>query len=363
MNSKSLIIRFLTMIGVVLLLLSGCGEKTVSPKDVVSAELDYLVDSQTQSARQRLALSEIVPSNEKNEQTDEEISQTFDLFFENFAYKITNSKIADDKASVDVDLTTIDATALAKDFISQSIVKQIQGTTTPINVTFSLGDYYHSLCLLLSSKGYPTTESKCTITLTKSEDTWQIDPGQDLDNKLTGGFVTAVSNPNLFTPEEIANIYLGTIKAFDKEQMSQFLLLDNLFPADDVYKRRISQALAEQILKHFNYNIVDSKINGNEASVDADITTYDANSIIGNLSAQMASYTSTAQALEDGATGRASKANEILLDCIDKNTATAVTKVSLQLTNDGVSWQLKIDETLSQAILGNVHEATGSTSE
>ena len=363
MNSKLRIMCCLTIVGVGFLLLNGCGEKTESPKDVVSAELDYLVDSKTQSVKQREALSQIVPSDEKNEQTDEEIAQTFDLFFENFAYEITASEIVDDKAKVNVNLTTIDATALAKDFIAQSTVKQIQGTTTPINVTFSSSDYYHSLYTLLSAKNYPTVESECTITLTKTDDVWQIDSGQNLDSKLTGDFAAAVANPNLFTPEEIATVYLNTIKAFDKEQMSQFLSIDTLFSTDDTYKRTVSHALAEQILKHFNYNIIDSKINGNEASVDADITSYDANSIIQNLSAQMASYTSTAQALADGESGRASKAKTALLDCINKNTDAATSKVTLNLTNDGASWKLKMDETLSQAILGNVIEATASTSE
>ena len=361
MNSKSQIICCFTIIGMSLLLLGGCGEKIAAPKDIVAQELDYLVDSATQSARQKALLSEIVPTDEKNEQTDTEISQTFDLFFKDFAYEIGKSEITDDKATVAVELTTIDATALAKDFISQSIVKQIQGSATPVSVTYSSSDYYHSLYLLLSSNEYHTATSDCTIRLTKTEDSWQIDHGQNLDDKLTGGFVTSVSNPNLFTPEEIATIYLDTIKAFDKEQLTQFFSLDTLFAADDEYKRTISQAITEQVLKYFDYNIINSQINGNEATVEAEIISYDANSITQDLSDQMASYTSTAQALADGVAGRATKANNILLDCINNNTATASTTLTLHLKNDGISWKLNMDEALSQAILGNVSEAASNT--
>jgi len=358
MNAKSLIARCLIVIGISLLFLNGYNDRKSMPKHIVALELDYLVDSQTQSTGQQALLKDIVPADEKNEKTDEELAQIFALFFEDFSYKITDSTITDEKATVDVNLTTIDATALAKDFISQSIVKQIQGNAAPSGVTYSSNDYYHSLYLLLSSNEYKAIESNCTISLTKIDGKWQINPEQNLEDILTGGFVSAVSNPNLFTPEEIAIIYLDTIKAFDKEQMNQFLSLDSLFAADDDYKRTISQALANQILRHYNYSIINSNISNNEAQVSASITSYDANSIINNFSTQMASYTSTAQALEDGVSGRVSKANSVLLDCINSNTSTTINEVTLHLTNDGISWTLQMDETLPQAILGNVREAT-----
>ena len=356
MNSKLRIMCCLTIIG--LLFLSGCGEKQSTPENVVTQELNYLADNTTQSAKQKSALKNLVPADEKNEQTDKEVLEIFYFFFKNFAYEITDSKIDEDKAVVDVRFTAIDATALAKDFLAQSIVKQIQGNTTPSNVTYSSSDYYHSLYILLSSKEYPSAEYNCTITLTKTEDDWQIDPNQNLDDKLSSGFVTAVSNPNLFTPEEIATIYLGTIKAFDKEQMCQFLSLDTLFPANDGTKHAISDALTDQIMKCFDYKIINAKVNDIEATVEVDITSYDANSIIQNLSDQMASYTSTAQALADGESGRANKANSILLECINKNTATTASKVILNLTNDGIIWKLNMDETLTRAILGSVATAT-----
>ena len=357
MNRKSSPIPCLTIVSLSLLLLSGCAPKGPTPKDAVSQELDYLVDSQTQSAEQKALLSNLFPADEKNEKTDLELAQTFDLFFKDFSYTITQSAIKEGKATVYVDLTTIDATALAKDFIAQSIIKQIQGSATPSSVTFSSNDYYHSLYLLLSSKDYPTADSKCSINLTQTETGWQIDPHQHLADHLTGGFIDAVSNSNLFTPEEIATIYLDTIKAFDKEQMNQFFALDTLFAADDEYKRRISQSLTEQILKYFDYKILSSNVNGKTATVTADIISYDANSIIQNFSNQMATYTATSQALQDGIGGRLTKAYQVLTDCINQNTDTKTTQITLSLNNDGIIWKLTLDEALGQAILGNVQAA------
>jgi len=357
MNRKSSPIPCLTVVSLSLLLLSGCAPKGPTPKDIVAKELNYLVNGQAQTTAQKALLTSLFPADEKNEKTDLELAQTFDLFFKDFSYNITNSSIKDNKAIVDVDLTTIDANTLAKDFISQSIIKQIQGSTTPNSVTYSSNDYYHSLYLLLSSKNYPTIDSKCSINLTQTENGWQIDPHQHLDDHLTGGFVRAVSDPNLFTPEEIATIYLDTIKAFDKEQMNQFFSLDTLFSADDEYKRQISQSLTEQILKYFDYEILSSNTNGKTATVTADIISYDATSVIQNFSDQMATYTATSQALQDGIGGRLTKAYQVLTDCINQNTDTKTTQIILSLNNDGIIWELNLDEALGQAILGNVQEA------
>jgi len=358
MNFKSLITYCLTIV----FLLVGCSSKTPAPREVVAREFDSLVVGEEQTPEQKVMLGELFASTEKNEKTDEELAQTFALFFKDFTYKITGSSAKDGQATVDVDLTTIDANLLAKDFVSQSIIKQIQGLASPSSVTYSSNDYYHSLYTLLSENEYPTKESTCTINLVENEDEWQIAPQQNLEDALTGGFVSAVSDPNLFTPEEIAIIYLGTIKEFDKEQMSQFLALDSLSSADDEYKREFSQALTEQILKCFSYQIKNSTSNGDTATVTADITSYDANSIINNFTEQMATYTATSQSLEDGIGGRMTKANQVLLDCINQNTASTTTEITLHLTNDGTIWELNMDEALVQAILGDIQGALGNAS-
>lgn len=360
MNAKTFLSCLLPLTAI--LLLAGCGEQNNAPAKVVAAELDQLVNEQEQTAKQQKVLEGIFSADEKNERTDEELTQTFSLFFKDFNYEILDTKIEKDTARVEVELTTIDATALAKDYISLVLLKQIQGSATPSSVTYAGNDYYHSLYIVLSNNEYSTVTSSYTFTLNKTDSDWQIVPDPNFENVLTGGFVTAVSDPNLFTPEEIATIYFDTIKSFDKEQMNQFLSLDTLFAADAEYKRTISQALTEQILQHFDYKILSSSIEGNIATVSADITSYDANSIVQGLSGQMSAYNLTSQALEDGIEGRVNKAIHVLIEEINQNTTSATNTITLTLTNDGIGWKLNMDKTLAQAILGDIQSALANLS-
>jgi len=343
--------------------LTGCGAKEVpAPVAVVEDELNQLKNSDTKTVTSSLANVELFPDAQSGAETDPDILEVFTLFFENFDYKITDYTIDENTASVDVELTTIDAKVLAKDFLSQSIIKQIQGSAAPSAVTYKTQDYYLSLHKLLAQNDYDDVTIPYTFHLTCNEEEWQIDADEDLDNLLSGNFATYVADSDLFTPEEMVALYLDTIKGFDKEQMNQFLALDELFSADDEYKRTISKALAEQLLKYLDYNILDSTSDGVSAKVRTEITSCDCLGIIQNYTQQVNEYTATSQALQDGISGRLTKANQILVDCINNNTDSAATEITMTLVNNGVNWELKFDEALAQAILGNIGEAVQSVS-
>ena len=60
---------------------------------------------------------------------------------------------------------------------------------------------------------------------------------------------------------------------------------------------------------------------------------------------------------QDGISGRLNKANDILISCIQNNTESATTTLEVNLENDGSGWNLKSDNTFSEALLGNISEA------
>jgi len=343
--------------------LTGCGTKEIpAPVAVVEDELDQLKNSDVKTVQKSLSNIKLFPDGKSGDETDSEVLEVFTLFFKDFDYKVTDYNIDEDTASVDVELTTIDAQVLAKDFLSQSIVKQIQGSAAPSAVTYEAKDYYLSLHKLLTDNDYDVVTTPYTFHLTCVEDEWQLEADENLDNLLSGNFAAYVADSDLFTPEEMVALYLDTIKGFDKEQMNQFLSLDELFSADAEYKRTISKALAEQILKYLDYNILDSTSDGVSAKVNTEITSCDCLGIIQNYTQQVNEYTDTSQALEDGISGRLTKANQILVKCIENNTDAAATKITMTLVNNGVNWELKFDEALTQAILGNIGEAVQSVS-
>ena len=78
---------------------------------------------------------------------------------------------------------------------------------------------------------------------------------------------------------------------------------------------------------------------------------------------QVLAYTQTSQALQDGISGRLTKANDILISCITDNTESTTTALDVSLENDGSSWKLNSDDTLSEALLGNISEAMNEVSQ
>ena len=118
----------------------------------------------------------------------------------------------------------------------------------------------------------------------------------------------------------------------------------------------------QMVLRDLDYAIIDAQNDGLTAQVTAEVTTCDWNSIIKAYQEDMAAYTATSQALADGMSVRLTKANQMLLDCIDANDSATSSTVTLTLENDGTNWKLKSDDVFVEAILGNIKEAVANTS-
>lgn len=339
--------------------LTGCQKKEPEPVAVVKEELDQIKETDKKTVTNSLENVELFPGYPTSDNADSDTMEVFTLFFQDFDYTIDDYTIDEEKgtATVNVTLTTINAKDLAKDFLAQSIVKQIQGSAAPSAVTYNTNDYYHSLHKLLRENKYDTISTSYSFDLSRPNDKWVLGETKDLDTLLSGDFATHVANTELFTPEEMVALYLDTIKGFDKEQMNQFLALDDLFAADDEYKRTISKALAAQILTYLDYKILDCTSDGVTATVKTEITSCDCVGIIDEYTKKVNEYTQTSQALEDGVSGRLNHTNKLLVECINNNKKSSSSVLTMTLVNNGANWELKFDEALAQAILGNISAA------
>lgn len=242
--------------------------------------------------------------------------------------------------------------------------KQIQNTATPSSVSFSLEDCYLLLGKVLKDQPADTISSLYTISLTRTDKVWNIDAPSELTAALTGNFAAHVSDVNLFTPSEIISIHLDTLKEFDSEQLSRYLNLDSIFTGDAEYRRTISRALAAQLLTYLDYSILSEEISadGVSAVVQLELTSCDCRSMMSNYQTQVAEYTQTAQALQDGIGGRLTRANEILISCITENTASTSTPVTITMKNDGANWTMEMNDEVENALLGNLPEAINEVS-
>lgn len=359
--------RLMTLMLLGLFLLSFCGCQSSEKKAIkqsINETFNPLKSEDTELIASYFTDS-VFLENLSKDKLPAEILDVFHLFFQDFSYSVEQITIADDDihATALLKLKTIDAKSLAKDFAAKSITDHLESHAAPSAVEFGLEDYFFTLQSVLTDNEYDVLDSECTVHLTKVDDQWKVNQDETLADALTGEFITYAADPDLFTPEEIIALHFDMIKSFDTEQLNRFLSLNNLFSSDDEHKYKIAKAMASQILEHLDYEIISSYHDGINATAIVKVTTCDWNSIVKQCSEQVATYTSTSQALADGFSARLAKAYDILLTCISANTASTDSEITLTLINDGTNWKLQMDNAFAEALLGNVDEAIANISQ
>lgn len=329
------------------------------PEKLIEHELSLLKSADPKTVEQNLSYQDIFPTESTDKTIPNEVESVFTDFFKNFSYEIKDVSRNGKTAQVTVELTTLDGQKLAKEYSRRALVKQIQNSANPSTVEFSLEDCYLLLGNVLKENTIESVTSEYTVSLTREGNTWSVSSPGDFESALTGHFASYVSDVNLFTPSEMIALHLDTLKNFDSEQLSRYLALDSIFSGDAEYKRTISRALAAQLLTYLDYSITSETISedGSSATVEMELTSYDCHSMMNQYREKVMEYTKTAQALEDGISGRLTKANKLLVSCISENTATTVSSFTIQLNNDGANWKLEMNDEITQALLGNINEA------
>lgn len=332
------------------------------PVKVVRHELSSLSGQKKSAIAKTLDAHDVFPSADSGQALSSDVSSVFADFFRNFSYRIKNSTQTGDSASVTVSLTTTDGKALAKEYSRQVMIKQIQNSASPASVDFSLEDCYLLLGNVLKNHDFPDTTSDYTITLTRSGKNWSIDSPKSLSAAITGNFSACVADASLFSPSKVIAIHLDTLKSFDTEQLNRYLALDALFASGDSSSRTVVKAIAGQLLNCLDYSITSERLaeDGMDASVDLNLTSCDFSAAASSYQEQYTAYLASSQALEDGTEGRQAHACDLLVNCINTNTQTITTPVTIHLTNDGNNWRIPQSDEMTAALLGNLEESLSS---
>ena len=336
-------------------------------KKAIKNDLDLLKNLDSDTASKYFSYKELFPDIKDDQEQSNEIKDVFPLFFQDFDYKILDVDIDKDKktASASLRLVTLDANALAKDFTSAKLQREIQNAAQSEDdqdsqaSSLSLTDLYLIMKDLLASDDYDSIERNCTIELTlNDQDTWEIKRTYALENDLVGGLMTYLSDPDILSPEDTLTVYLDSLTEMNTEEMSSFLGVESILNTSDTTRNAIASALVNQVHNTFNYEFKDSQINGYQAVVTTKITTFDSESILTSYQKNLDEYLASPDAVIDGLEKRIDKSYDMLLECITANTATQTADASLRLINDGVSW--KLDDTSGE--LGNAIFGTLTTS-
>ena len=363
MKTVKHLLAFLMIILLSVFLCSCSQSAKAHAEKAIKKDLDLLKNLDSETTMQYISYQELFPDSDDSTKLSADIKEVFSLFFQNFDYKILGISVDSDEknASAQLKLTTLDAEALASDFVSASLQEEILETASgkENDNGNSLEQRYLLLYKLLKNNTYSSAERNTSIQLnnlgSSSEPDWEITHSSSLENDLVGGLITYLSDPDLVPPAETLTVYLKTLQEMDVKQMANYLGLDSILNTSDSAKNAIASALMEQFHSCFNYKISSTSVSGYLAEVDAELTTFDSNSILTQYEKELNTYLASADAVIDGSQKRYNKSHELLLDSIRNNQATIPATATFHLTNDGASWKLENAGTeLGNAIFGTL---------
>lgn len=363
MKTVKHLLAFLMIILLSVFLCSCSQSAKAHAEKAIKKDLDLLKNLDSETTMQYISYQELFPDSDDSTKLSADIKEVFSLFFQNFDYKILDISVDSDEknASAQLKLTTLDAEALASDFVSASLQEEILETASgkENDNGNSLEQRYLLLYKLLKNNTYSSAERNTFIQLnnlgSSSEPDWEITHSSSLENDLVGGLITYLSDPDLVPPAETLTVYLKTLQEMDVKQMANYLGLDSILNTSDSAKNAIASALMEQFHSCFNYKISSTSVSGYLAEVDAELTTFDSNSILTQYEKELNTYLASADAVIDGSQKRYNKSHELLLDSIRNNQATITATATFHLTNDGASWKLENAGTeLGNAIFGTL---------
>lgn len=363
MKTVKHLLAFLMIILLSVFLCSCSQSAKAHAEKAIKKDLDLLKNLDSETTMQYISYQELFPDSDDSTKLSADIKEVFSLFFQNFDYKILGISVDSDEknASAQLKLTTLDAEALASDFVSASLQEEILETASgkENDNGNSLEQRYLLLYKLLKNNTYSSAERNTSIQLnnlgSSSEPDWEITHSSSLENDLVGGLITYLSDPDLVPPAETLTVYLKTLQEMDVKQMANYLGLDSILNTSDSAKNAIASALMEQFHSCFNYKISSTSVSGYLTEVDAELTTFDSNSILTQYEKELNTYLASADAVIDGSQKRYNKSHELLLDSIRNNQATITATATFHLTNDGASWKLENAGTeLGNAIFGTL---------
>lgn len=363
MKTVKHLLAFLMIILLSVFLCSCSQSAKAHAEKAIKKDLDLLKNLDSETTMQYISYQELFPDSDDSTKLSADIKEVFSLFFQNFDYKILDISVDSDEknASAQLKLTTLDAEALASNFVSASLQEEILETASgkENDNGNSLEQRYLLLYKLLKNNTYSSAERNTSIQLnnlgSSSEPDWEITHSSSLENDLVGGLITYLSDPDLVPPAETLTVYLKTLQEMDVKQMANYLGLDSILNTSDSAKNAIASALMEQFHSCFNYKISSTSVSGYLAEVDAELTTFDSNSILTQYEKELNTYLASADAVIDGSQKRYNKSHELLLDSIRNNQATITATATFHLTNDGASWKLENAGTeLGNAIFGTL---------
>lgn len=277
-------------------------------------------------------------------------------FFRKFRYSIRSESVSGDQADVTVQITNIDARALARDICLEMTRQRIDTLNSPSQPEQM--DYYALLGDMLSAHDYQTASTQAVFHLEKRKRSWVIVTDRTLQDELVGGLISCINDPYLLQPEEVLTLYMEKFKSMTADEWLAYLDVQNIFSTySPDYSDKLDHLYLDKITQCFDYRIDSCETNGDTAEASLTVTSLNMPEIVRQYRQALLDYASTTESITSDSETLANTTASLLIDAIEKNASSAEYQAEVRLVNDGRSWQPQVDQALTNAFLGNMEEA------
>lgn len=346
---SSILLLFLTF-----LFVTGCGDS--APVKAVRSELSLIQQMDEETLQTLIPFKDMVHAQSSLDVDDTEAAETIKLFFKNFTYKIRSSSVEDNHAAVTVDIQNIDAKALAQDLCKALIAQDASQIKVNQNSNDSVS-YFALLKKFLTEKSYALVTTTAVITLENTEDRWVLENSEKLEDSLVSGFVSYLKDPDLLSPEQVLTIYMDEFKNLTAKDWVSYLGMEDIFSTNNKIYPQIDLALAEQVTKFFDYKLKKTELDGDTATVTMDLTSLDLDSTLAHYVSLLMEYADTTASIRASDLELSDKTAEYLLKSINENVKTVTKEIEITLVNNGVTWVMQLDDSFTEALLGDITAA------
>ncbi|MDO4298693.1 MAG: DUF1294 domain-containing protein [Lachnospiraceae bacterium] len=334
-----------------------------SPSQAVQYELDLIRNLDDDTIQSFVSYENLMNSQIDSGEFGPETTEAVQLFFKNFKYNIHNETIENDTATVSVNITNIDAEALARD-LCISILKDSVRIYPESDTTPTTSDYYQLLLDTLKSHNYEKTVTTAYFHLQKEDGVWVILADDELEDQLVSGFISSINNPWLLSPDTVLSIHLDAFKSLDAEKWMDFLEIEDVFATYNTdYSTQIDLAYMTRIADAFDYEILRCQENGNTAVADVRITSADLGHILSSYKKSLLEYAASPVSIRDDEVTVSNKMSQMLLKALENDASTASTDIKLTLQNNGKSWNVTFGTEFTNALMGDIAGAIDTFNE
>ncbi|MDY2897674.1 MAG: hypothetical protein SOT54_06210 [Candidatus Limivivens sp.] len=334
------------------LLLTGCGAKT--PEKLIRSELEQIKKLDEKTIRNFVSYQDIVQNKMRDTDVGEETTEAVRLFFQNFDYSVLSTESADDKAEVIVEIRNLDSRSLAHD-LCLSLTRIAADPRA--SQTDTMNSYFTVLRDILKSNTYETARTEAHFNLIRQSGSWVIQTTDSLKDEIVGGLISALQDPYLLTPEEVAAATLDVFTDFSPEDWISYLDMHDVFAIGSEQSDQVDQSLAARIASCFQYKVTQLRVDHEDATASADITSLDMTSVLKAYRKKLLAYAETTESLRASDSEIADKSAGFLKEALDENEDTILRSVPLTFHNNGSAWEMSIGEEFSEVLLGGSEDA------